>query len=143
MFKYCNTGDWNTGDWNTGNWNTGDWNFCNYSSGCFNTEQSTIRMFNKDSEMTLEDWWNCDARYLLNRIPKNVVEWIWSENMTDQEKQEHPEHETTGGYLKVLDESDSATLWWNGLPESDKDRIRSLPNFDFEIFCKCVGIKHE
>ena len=100
-------------------------------------------MFNKNSEITLEDWWNCDARNLLNHIPKNVVEWISAIDMTDQEKQEHPEHETTGGYLKVLDESEAATLWWNGLPEEDKDKIRAMPNFDFEIFCKCVGIKAE
>ena len=138
-----NSGDRNSGNRNIGNWNTGDWNFCNHSSGCFNTEQSTIKMFNKSSEMTMEDWWNCDARNLLNYIPKNVVEWIFPDNMTEQEKQEHSEYETLGGYLKILDESDSATLWWNGLPESDKDRIKLLPNFEFEIFCKCVGIKHE
>lgn len=38
-------------------------------------------------DWTYNDWLRSDARYLLNRIPKNVVEWIYSEDMTDEEKQ--------------------------------------------------------
>ena len=77
----------------------------------------------------------------MNRIPKNVVEWIYEENMTDEEKQENPTYKTTGGFLKVLDESESAQVWWNGLDERDRNTIKSIPNFDSEIFEKCTGIK--
>ena len=142
----CNTGDCNTGDCNTGNRNTGDCNTgdCNKSSfntGCFMTEEQKIMFFNKPSDWTYNDWLRSDARYLLNRIPKNVVEWIYSEDMTDEEKAEHPTHETTGGYLKVLDESECSQIWWDGLSEYHRDIIRSLPNFDATIFEQCTGIK--
>ena len=136
-----NTGDWNTGDWNTGNWNTGDWNIVNASSGCFCTEDQKILIFDKPSDWTIEDWWNSDARYLLNQIPKNVVEWIYSSDMTDEEKEKHPTFDTTGGYLKVLDESETAQIWWDGLSEKSKETIKSIPNFDAEKFEKCTGIK--
>ena len=136
-----NTGDCNTGDCNTGNRNTGDWNKSSFNTGCFMTEESKIMLFNKPSDWTYRDWLDSDARYLLNRIPKNVVEWIYSEDMTDEEKAEHPTHETTGGYLKVLDESECSQIWWNGLSEYHRDVIRSLPNFDATIFEQCTGIK--
>ena len=61
-------------------------------------------------------------------------------DMTDEEKAEHPTHETTGGYLKVLDESECAQFWWNWLSDSDKNIIKSIPNFDPEIFKQCTGI---
>ena len=136
-----NTGNRNTGDWNTGNRNTGDWNKSSFNTGCFMTEEQKIFMFNKPSDWSYRDWLNSDARYLLNQIPKNVVEWVYSENMTDEEKAEHPTHETTGGYLKVLDESDCGQLWWGSLSDRQKDIIKALPNFDPEIFEKCTGIK--
>ena len=136
-----NTGNRNTGDWNTGNRNTGDWNIANASSGCFCTENQKILIFDKPSDWTIKDWWNSDVRYLLNQIPKNVVEWIYSSDMTDEEKEKYPTHEATGGYLKVLNESESAQIWWNGLSEKDKETIKSIPNFDVEKFEKCTGIK--
>ena len=138
---FGNTGGWNTGDCNTGNWNTGDWNTGDWNTGCFNTKESTINLFDNPSNITYSEWLVSDARRLLNRIPKNVVEWIYEENMTDEEKQENPTYKTTGGFLKVLDESESAQVWWNGLDERDRNTIKSIPNFDSEIFEKCTGIK--
>lgn len=84
-----NSGNWNSGDWNSGDCNSGDWNKTNFSSGCFNTKEAKILMFNKPSDWTFRDWWNSEARYLLNRIQKNVLEWIWSDDMTDEEKEQH------------------------------------------------------
>lgn len=136
-----NIGNYNTGDWNIGNCNTGDWNKSSFSTGCFNTVEPKIMLFNKPSDITYRDWLNSDARWLLLQVPKDVVRWICSENMTDEEKAEHPTHETTGGYLKELDESDCAQLWWNNLSEGDKNTILSIPNFDPEIFEECTGIK--
>ena len=91
--------------------------------------------------MTYNDWLRSDARYLLNQIPKDVVELIYEEDMTDEEKASHPTYETTGGYLRVLDESESAQIWWDGLSETDKSTIKAIPNFDVEIFEECTGIK--
>ena len=136
-----NSGNRNSGSWNSGNWNSGDWNKSSFNNGCFNTVEPTIMMFNKSSEITYQDWINSDARYLLNQIPKDVVEWICSDDMTDEEKAAHPEHETTGGYLKVLDESECSQIWWNGLTNSQKEIIKSIPNFNESIFEEITGIK--
>ncbi|MBS5511762.1 MAG: hypothetical protein KHX30_10680 [Clostridium sp.] len=137
----CNTGDWNTGNRNTGDWNTGDWNKSSFNTGCFNTEEQKILLFNKPSEMTYREWLESDARHLLNQIPKDVVEWVYENSMTDDEKAAHPTYKTTGGYLKVLDESECGQIWWNGLPDYHKNIIKSIPNFDAEIFYLCTGIK--
>ena len=136
-----NTGDWNTGNWNTGNWNTGDWNKSSFNTGCFNTEEQKIMLFNKLSDMTYREWIDSYARYLLNQIPKYVVEWVYEEDMTDEEKVANPTYETTGGYLKVLDESECGQLWWNSLSDEKKKIIEEIPNFDVEIFEQCTGIK--
>ena len=157
----CNTGDCNTGDWNTGNrntgnrntgnrntgdcntgdCNTGDWNKSSFNTGCFNTEEPKIMLFNKPSDMTYREWLDSDARYLLNQIPKNVVEWIYSSDMTEEEKIAYPTHKATGGYLKVLDESECGQLWWGSLSEHNKNIIKAIPNFDAAIFEQCTGIK--
>ena len=137
----CNTGNWNTGNWNTGDWNTGDWNKSSYNTGCFNTEEQKIMLFNKPSNMTYREWLESDARWLLNQIPKNVVKWVYEEDMTDVEKAAHPTYEITGGYLKVLNESECGQLWWNGLSDEDKIIIKAIPNFDADIFEECTGIK--
>ena len=137
----CNTGNRNTGNRNTGNRNTGDWNKSSFNTGCFNTEEQKIMLFNKPSDMTYNDWLRSDARYLLNQIPKDVVEWVYEEDMTDEEKVANPTYETTGGYLKVLDESECGQLWWGSLSDFQKNYIRSIPNFDAEIFEQCTGIK--
>ena len=136
-----NTGDWNTGDWNTGDCNTGDWNKSSFNTGCFNTEEQKIMLFNKPSNMTYSEWLDSDARYLLNQIPKDVVEWVYEEDMTDEEKAAHPTYETTGGYLKVLDESECGQLWWGSLSDRRKEIIKAIPNFDAEIFFQCTGVR--
>ena len=146
-----NSGDWNSGDCNSGNrtsgnrnsgdWNSGDWNKTSFSSGCFNNKEAKILMFNKPSDWTFRDWWNSEARHLLNQIKHDVLEWIYLEDMTDEEKEQHPEAKTTGGYLKILDESECGQLWWNGLNDRQKAVIKALPNFDQFIFEEITGIK--
>ena len=137
----CNTGDCNTGNRNTGNRNTGDWNKSSFNTGCFNTEEQKIMLFNKPSDMTYREWMDSYARYLLNQIPKNVVEWVYEDDMTDEEKVENPTYKTTCGYLKILDESECAQIWWDGLEDEEKKIIQSIPNFDPDIFRQCTGIE--
>lgn len=137
----CNTGYYNTGYGNTGDYNTGDWNKSSFNAGCFNTEEQKIMLFNKPSDITYREWIDSDARDLLNQIPKNVVEWVDEEDMTDEEKAAYPTYETIGGYLKTLDESESGQLWWNELSDCNKQIIKSIPNFDPDIFYECTGIK--
>ena len=140
-----NSGDWNSGnrnsgDWNSGNRNSGDWNKCSFSNGCFNTVEPKIYLFNKPSDWTYRDWLNSDARYLLNQIPGDVLEYVWFEDMTDEEKAAHPEAKTTGGYLKQLDNSECGSIWWRGLNDYEKSIIKAIPNFDKEIFKEITGV---
>jgi hypothetical protein len=137
----CNTGNRNTGNRNTGDCNTGDWNKSSFNTGCFNTEEQKIMLFNKPSDMTYREWMDSYARYLLNQIPKNVVEWVYEDDMTDEEKVENPTYKTTCGYLKILDESECAQIWWDGLEDEEKKIIQSIPNFDPDIFRQCTGIE--
>ena len=152
----CNTSDWNTGnrnagDWNAGNyntgscnagdWNAGDWNYSSFNSGCFNTSEHKILMFDEPSDWTDRDWLNSKAYWILFGMPKVVTTWVYACDMTDEEKAAHPEHVTTGGYLKKLDEKDVAQDYWNSLSENQKQIILSLPNFDKEKFYQCTGIR--
>lgn len=104
------------------------------------TEEQKIMLFDKPSDWTYRDWLNSDARHLLDKIPRNVVEWIPSDDMTDEEKEDHPTHETVGGYLKVLGESERGQLWWNNLSFDEKNIIMGIQNFDKEKFKKITGI---
>ena len=156
----CNSGNRNSGDWNSGNWNSGncnsgncnsgncnsgdrnsgDWNAASFSNGCFNTVSPKIYMFNKPTDWTLEQWFNCRARRLLNEIADCPLEYVYLSDMTDEEKAAHPEAETTGGYLKERTAADNARKWWTGLDAADRNEILSLPNFNVEIFKKITGI---
>ena len=146
----CNSGDWNSGNRNSGdcnsgnrnsgNRNSGDWNKCSFSNGCFNTVEPKIYLFNKPSDWTYRDWLNSDARYLLNQIPGDVLEYVWFEDMTDEEKAAHPEAKITGGYLKQLDNSECGSIWWRGLNDYEKSIIKAIPNFDKEIFKEITGV---
>ena len=153
-----NSGDWNSGDWNSGNrnsgnrnsgnrnsgdWNSGDWNKTCFSNGCFNTELPKIFLFNKLSDWTYQDWLNSDARYILMDCPSNVLSWIWEDDMTDEEKEQHPEYSVTGGFLKHIEKETGRQMWWDGLSDRKKDIVMQLPNFDKDIFKEITGITVE
>lgn len=134
-----NIGDCNTGNRNTGNRNTGDWNTTNYSCGVFCTEPQKILIFDKPSDWTLEDWWNSEACELLSQI--QTVFWVNSSNMTPEEKELHPEHKTTGGFLKAVHLYEAAEKWWSELSDKEKQIIRDIPNFDPDKFYAITGIR--
>ena len=148
-----NSGNWNSGDWNSGNWNSGDWNSgdcnsgnwnkTNYSNGCFNTIKPKIKLFNKESDLTYNDWVLSDARDLLNKIPTEILKWVWFDNMTEEEKEANPNAKDTDGYLKIMEPHECAQDWWNKLKDADKKIILGIPNFDREIFKEITGIDVE
>ena len=139
----CNTGDCNTGDYNRGNFCTGDFNITDHETGCFCTEEHKIRFFDKESDMTFRQWRNSEAYQLLRRIQFEPNQWVWADDMSDEEKIAHPEHETTGGYLKIRDDTDCYKEWWNSLTNEEKEVIKNIPNFDADKFFIITGIKVE
>ena len=133
-----NSGDDNSGNDNIGDDNSGDWNKTHFSNGCFNTELPKIFLFNKPSDWTYQDWLDSDARYILMNCPTNALTWVWDYNMTDEEKQQHPEYSVTCGFLKNVE--GERQEWWDSLTKEKKDSVMSLPNFDKDIFKEITGI---
>ena len=67
--------------------------------------------------------------------------WIFSKDMTDEEKKQHPEHETTGGYLKTVPFKTACRMMWDKLDAADRQKVLDLPNFDARIFKEVTGIE--
>ena len=136
---YWNSGYHNSGNWNSGNWNSGDWNSCSYSSGCFNTIEHKMFLFNKLSDWTYHDWIRSDARRVLSRIPHRHLEPVSYDSMSDTEKEANPEVKTTGTFLRMVDNPDVQN-WWRSISDEDKKAILSIPNFNKAIFKEITGV---
>jgi len=134
-----NSGDWNSGDRNSGNRNSGDWNSCRFATGFFNSKERTISIFNKDSGLSRDEF------YQKFTIPSclyfDLTEWIDSENMTDKEKENNPKYETTEGYLKTLTYKEASVKSISKATDEEKEQIRALPNYDPDIFEEIFGIR--
>lgn len=119
-----NTGLLNSGDWNSGNWNSGYWNSCNGSNGVFcNQEDKDIRIFNKPSGMSLQEF-KCSKYYnALISEPLELTYW--------DEKNEK---------MKCRSYKDACAIWWSKLTEESKKIIQQIPNFDPDVFLDITGI---
>lgn len=141
---HCNAGNYNTGNYNTGNcnrgdYNTGDWNIASNSSGFFNTITQKVTSFNKKTNLTRDEYKELRGLQVLNSNYENNW-WVYSEEMTDTEKEEHPEHQAIGGYLKTIPFTDACRLMWANLNDEEKQAVYELPNFDKDIFEQITGI---
>ena len=138
----CNSGNCNSGNCNSGNWNSGNWNSTNYSTGFFNSIEQPICVFNKLADITRNEFDSLLAvRAMRWKFENNW--WIYSSNMTDEEKVAHPEYETTGGYLKTVDFKTACRLMWETMTEDERVSVRDIPNFNANIFEEITGIKVE
>lgn len=135
-----NFGAWNSGNYNTGYYNTGSWNSGDRNTGFFSTLTPKVDIFEKPSEFTYEQALSIPGIEVLNRAYMNNW-WVYSEKMTDEEKAAHPEHETTGGYLKSIPFKDACALMWSKLSDDEKRKVLEIPNFDADIFYRITGIK--
>ncbi|HBH1338277.1 TPA: pentapeptide repeat-containing protein [Clostridioides difficile] len=136
----CNEGYWNTGNYNIGNCNSGEWNIGDYNSGVFCTDVPKIRIFNKETDLTYEDWMNSDARNILKRN-SYLTKWIHIDYMTEEEKENNPGYEINNGYLKVFTFEEMCKNMWNNLTDEEKKIIMDIPNFDADIFKEITGIE--
>ena len=120
----CNSGDCNSGNCNSGDCNSGSWNSCNYSNGVFcNQGDKNIRIFNKPSGMSLEEFWNSKYSKALQSKPLELTYWDYK----------NPK-------LKCRSYKDACAIWWSKLTEKNKKIIQEIPNFDPEIFFDITGI---
>lgn len=125
---YCNSGNWNSG---------------NRNSGVFCTAKNpTIRIFDKDSDWTIEDWLHSNARGVMEQCPYSYSSFIPAEKMSDEEKENHPEHKKIGGYVKVISVTqEDKQKWWDELTDEERQSVLDLPNFDSDKFYECTGIR--
>jgi hypothetical protein len=140
---YYNTGNYNKGYCNKGNYNVGDFNVGNFCEGVFNTSQNnnkkTIKMFNKDSNWTYEDWKSSAAYRILCNYPFTTY---FKTVFTEKEFENHPEISAIGGFTAERKLSqEQKQKWWDRLFPYEKHEIMSLPNFDKDIFEQCMDIK--
>ena len=70
----------------------------------------------------------------------HLTEWIPLPQMTDEEKQNHPDCDVLGGYLRVNEYKTAFQNMWNQFTDKEKMTVRDLPNFDAEIFKEITGI---
>ena len=136
VLKVCNTGNWNSGYCNTGDWNSGSGN-----SGFFNTrEQKILFCFNKPTEKYEFDF--------PNFLYFALEEWIPIVDMTDEEKNAHPECDVVGGYLKVYAYKEAFRKSFLKARQG-KDwqeelrKLKAIPNFDYKIFEEISGISRK
>jgi hypothetical protein len=137
----CNHGNYNVGDCNHGDYNVGNWNLTNYANGCFNTEKPKIFLFNRLSSWTYSDFKYSSVYNLLRKMPHSAITWINFNGMSDIEKEEHPKATAFGGYTKMInhDEKDRQ-YWYDNLTEEEQEIIKTMPNFNAEIFKEITGI---
>ena len=115
-----------------------------HHSGAFNTEENpTIKLFDKESNITWDDFYCSYAHTILDTCPCMYSNFIFESNMSEEEKEAHPEYKSVGGYIKTFNATkEDKQKWWDELSETEKKTVKSLPNFNSEKFCKCVGIYH-
>ena len=146
---YSNSGDWNpgdgnSGDGNSGNRNSGDWNSGNRNSGygnksdrqsgIFNSTETTVRMFNKETNLK---WEEIDHP---NFYGFNLNEWVSESEMTDEEKKADPQFFVRGGYLKTYEWEEAWANFWRDTDEENCQKFLNLPNFDADVFKEITGI---
>ena len=132
-----NSGDNNSGDNNSGYLNSGDWNKCDGSNGIFCTEEPTIRIFDKDTNMTLNEFRKSKYGKAFRSVKLKLTEWIW---YTEEEMKEDDNKRLIGGYLKEYSYKEACENWWGELTEENKEIIMSIPNFDADKFYEITGI---
>lgn len=137
-----NSGDWNSGrcnsgSHNSGNWNSGDWNSGNYNSGFFCTNSPKLRLFNKETDFTMEEFIKTEWYAVLTSGEFNLTKW---RAYTDEEKAQDERKRLIGGELITIPYKEACANWWASLSEKDKAIIKTIPNFDANIFAEITGI---
>ena len=60
--------------------------------------------------------------------------------MTEWEYDNNPAENGVDGKLKVNTYEDACRRWWDGMSQRNKDIIKSIPNFNIDVFCDITGI---
>ena len=141
----ANSGDRNSGDWNSGDRNSGNWNSGNWNSGLFCSDTPKMRIFNKQTDIEFEDFFNDDKyeniRCLLYNYEFPLTYWLSFDDMTEEEKEEYKKYECQEGVLLKRDYKTACEIWWRSIPEELKKEFVEWEWFDATVFEEITGIK--
>ena len=88
-----------------------------------------IRIFNQPSGMSLKDWYSSKYYDAVCSSDFNLTEWV------------EDEFKTEGGYLKTYTYKEACKNWWGNMDEENKEVVKSIPNFDADVFKDITGIR--
>jgi hypothetical protein len=131
-----NSGDYNSGNRNSGDCNSGHYNSGNRNSGFFNTDEPTLRLFNKQTKIKRDDPRIQAVLYL----GPELTEWVAFSNMTDEEKKANPKAETTQGFNKTIPYKEAWLTFWVKATEETRKKFLELPEFNAKLFLEITGI---
>ena len=126
-----NSGDLNSGYRNSGDLNSGIFNKTNGSNGVFCNVEPKICIFNIPSELTLSEFYNSKYYYAIMSSNFPLTEW---------ENNDNPAENGVDGKLIVNTYEDACCRWWDGMTKANKEIIKSIPNFNIDVFCEITGI---
>lgn len=126
-----NSGNQNSGYLNSGDQNSGIFNKTNGSNGVFCNVEPKICIFNVQTNWTLEEFYI--SKYYSAIISSYFPLIEWSD---DDEQAENG----VEGKLIVNTYEDACRRWWDGMTETNKEIIKSIPHFDIDVFCDITGI---
>lgn len=143
-----NKGNYNNGRYNSGYYNRGDYNRGDYNCGCFNsgtnnsgwfcTKKKKLVFFDKETDMTIEEWEKTQAFCILKSICPPTVTWTVYDRMTDEERKKYKMDCTDGRLMKTF--NGNFQDWWDNLLPFEKKAIIGIPNFTAAKFKKATGI---
>ena len=67
-----------------------------------------------------------------------LTEWV---EYTDEEKEEDEKKALVRGYLKKYEYKEACANWWKGMTEENRAIVKSIPNFDADVFEDITGIR--
>ena len=135
---YNNSGYKNSGHNNSGYINSGCNNSGDRNSGDFNTTTPEIaNFFNKPCK--LKDWDNTKKPDFISNV--NLNQWIIWSDMSGDEKKENKDAFVTDGYLKTISYKEAWKIAFDSASKEDIKLLKTLPNFDADIFEEITGIK--
>ncbi len=133
-----NAGNSNAGNYNAGNRNAGYSNAGNDNAGAF-CLKSGFTLFDKPTKTTFEEFRASKAFQLLHNIDTTM--WVGSNQMSEQEKKDHPYHVTTLGYVKNIPYKEAFANAWHNWSAENRKAFTSLENFDADTFEAITSVK--
>jgi hypothetical protein len=96
-------------------------------------------LFDTLTDINVRDWEESEPVQIMRDLLELTI-WVDSSNMTAKEKEQHPKHETTGGFLKTKTLHEAWADMWKNLDEKKRKAFTTLPHFDAAKFKIITGI---